>query len=303
MTEFLLGLPDGPKVRLLSRDEDKQERMAQRFPAGARISYFLGDVRSVETLCRAFDGADVVIHAAAYKRVSFGERNPAEFNETNANGSWNVVRAAIECGVGRSLLISSDKACAPLSNYGVSKRMAEGLFIQGNSIGVGRGCLFSATRGGNIWNSRGSVAQIWKSALERGEPLQVNGEVSRFHLEMPRWVQFNWDVITRMGGGEIFIPRARSWNLIDLARAFSENITVGPARPGDKAAEWLYSGDESYRVTDAGWAFVLEPPADFRRIWNYQPWPGEPVPPGVPYASDSAPKLSADELRQLVREL
>jgi UDP-N-acetylglucosamine 4,6-dehydratase len=304
MTAHFLSQPGGPKVRVLSRDEDKQEQMMAAHPPGARLSYFLGDVRSLDTLRRAFDGADAVLHAAALKRVGFGERFPDEFTATNVYGSHNVIRAAIDCGVGRTLLVSSDKACSPLNNYGVGKRAAEGLFIQGNSLAAGRGLRFAVVRGGNIWNSRGSVAPKWKAAADAGQPITVNGEhVTRFHLLMGDWLRFNLDALTQMHGGEVFVPKAEAWALGDLARAFGAPVIPCPPRPGDKAAEWLYSGDESYRVVETDWAYVLEPPADFRAIWNYHPWPGRAVALGQPYASDTARRLSAAELRRLVEEL
>lgn len=305
LTAWLLSQPNGPKVRVLSRDEDKQERMAQTLPAGPRLTYILGDVRNPEALRRAFDGADAVVHAAALKRVGFGERFPDEFMLTNVLGAHNVVRAAIECNVPRSLLISTDKACSPLNNYGASKRLAEGLFTQGNSLGAGRGCRFASVRGGNIWNSRGSVMQVWREQLAAGKRIVVNGaDTSRFHLTMIEWVMFAWDALQQMHGGEIFIPKAPAWRLTDLARAFvGEDFECLPGRPGDKAAEWLYSGDESYRVVNTGPAYVLEPPHEFRQIWNYQAWQGLWVSRGMPYASNNAPQVSRADLEQLVKEL
>lgn len=305
LTAWLLSQPHGPKVRVVSRDEKKHEDMARVFPPGPRLTYILGDVRNIDTLRRAFDGADAVVHAAAYKRVGYGELYPVEFTQTNTIGTDNVVRAAIDCNVPRSLLISTDKACSPVNAYGLTKALAERFFIAGNSLGALRGTRFACVRGGNIWNSDGSVMGVWRAALAAGQrPVVYGADVTRFHLPMTDWVAFAWRGLTQMHGGEIFIPKACAWRLVDLAAAFAgEAFDVAPARPGDKAAEWLYSGDESYRVVDTAAAYVLEPPHAFRRVWNYEGWEGRGVAGGVPYASDGAPQMSAAELAALVKEL
>lgn len=304
LTAYLLADPHGPKVRIISRDEKKHEDMARRFPAGPRLTYILGDVRNLDTLRRAFDGADAIVHAAAYKIVGQGETAPAEFTYTNSIGTLNVMHAAIDCNVPRSLLISTDKACAPLNAYGNTKALAERFFIHGNTLGAVRGCRFASVRGGNIWGSRGSVMQVWQGVVASGGRVVVNGaDVTRFHLTMADWVAFAWRALTEMHGGETFIPKARAWRLVDLARAFTPGFDVKVGRPGDKAAEWLYSGDESYRVVNADWAFVLEPTVEVRRVWSYESWQGTPVLTGIPYASNSAAQMGVGELARLVEEL
>ena len=302
LTGYLLAQPHGPKVRILSRDEDKQEAMSHRFPPGARMTYILGDVRQRETLTRAFDGTDVVVHGAALKRVPFGERNSHEFTLTNVYGSQNVVTAAIECGVKRSLLIGTDKACAPINAYGLSKALASYLFTQGNSLGVSRGCLFGTVRGGNVWGSRGSVGPLWRVLRAEGKPLQVYGEnCTRFHLEMPAWVEFCWRALNEMHGGETLVPKAKAWKLTDLAAAFGCAFEVYPPRPGDKQHEFMVSGDEAARTVDLGWAYAIEPPMQFREVWNYRPWPCPPVCADWRYSSDTVARLTAAELKELAR--
>lgn len=300
----LLAEPHGPKVRVVSRDEKKHDDMARQWPAGPRLTYVLGDVRDVATLRRAFDGADAVVHAAAYKIVGQGEIHPAEFTHTNTLGTLNVMNAAIDCGVARALLISTDKACSPLNTYGNTKALAERFFVHGNSLGVTRGSRFATVRGGNIWNSRGSVMQVWRAAVAAGQRITVNGaDTTRFHLTMEDWLAFAWQALLTMHGGEVFIPKAPAWRLGDLARAFTPVFDVVGARPGDKAAEWLYSGEESYRVVDAGWAYVLEPGVEVRGVWSYQPWWGVEVAQGVPYSSAGAPRVEGEALERLVGEV
>lgn len=304
MTACLLALPDGPRVRAFSRDEKKQEDAAQRYPPGPRLTYILGDVRDHNALYTAMDGCDGVIHAAALKRVPQSVTNAEEFFKTNTLGAANVIQAAREAGVRHTLLISSDKAVSALSSneYGKGKAIAEGLFVAANVKGESRGCLYSVVRGGNIWNSRGSVVEKWRAAVENDERLYVTGqENTRFHLTMTDWTAFVWRVLNEMHGGEIFVPKCRSWRILDLAQAFGpRDIVVGPPRSGDKKHEIMVDG--SGRVKDIGWAYVVEPPPELRAVWNYREWYGSPMPDDFEYSSLTADKMTIDELRTLIRE-
>lgn len=293
----------GASVRVFSRDEHKQADMAQEFPPGPRLTYILGDVRYREKLRRAFDGAAAVVHAAALKTVPAGERHADEFVATNVYGSQNVVTAAIEAGVRHTLLISSDKACSPLNHYGATKKTAEGLFIQGNSLGTLRGSRFACVRGGNVWGSRGSVATVWRQAAAAGQPLTVTGaNATRFHMQMADWTAYCWRVIRQMHGGEIFVPKARAWRLLDLADAFGAPYVVADERPGDKLHESMIGVDEAARAVDAGWTYLLEPAEDFRRIWNYEPWAGASA-FNRAYTSEWAERIERDELGRIVEAL
>lgn len=300
---FLLA-ETSAKVRLISRDEHKQLALMQALPPSARLTYILADIRDGAKLAQAFDGADAVVHAAALKVAPMGERHADEFVKTNVYGSQNVIEAALARGVRRTLLISSDKATSAYNAYGKTKATAEALFVQANALGTSRGCRFAAVRGGNVWGSKGSVAEVWRAARAAGRTLLVYGPVAtRFHLPMPEWTRFCWRALTGLHGGEIFAPKARAWSLLRLAQAFAgpAGYALCPPRDGDKLHEWLYSPEESGRTVDAGWAFVIEPPSDFRAVWNYQPWDGAPVPAGLPFSSETAELLSADELAALAQ--
>jgi UDP-N-acetylglucosamine 4,6-dehydratase len=128
---------------------------------------------------------------------------------------------------------------------------------------------------------------------------------SRFHLPMAEWLAFGWRALDEMHGGEIFLPKCRAWVLDDLATAFDNPAGVNrqARRPADKQDELLYSLEESYRVQDIGWAFVIEPPEEVCAVWNYRPWGGANVAGGVPYSSGQAERVGLGELRQLVSEL
>ena len=291
-------------VRIFSRDEHKQEEMWSSCPPGPRLTYIIGDVRDRERLCAAFDGVDCVVHAAALKIVRTGEINPDEVMKTNSGGSHNVVEAALAAAVKKTLLISTDKAVSPINDYGVSKAQAERLFISANVKGVSRACAFSAVRGGNVWDSRGSVSERWYKAALAGEPLMVSdGRATRFHMLMADWTRFCYHALTEMSGGEIFVPVVRAWNLQALADAFypAKQIALDK-RNGDKLHETLINSDEMQRARDRTWAYVVEPPSDIRSVWNYRDGTGARVASDFLYSSDSVDRLTVDELRRLIGE-
>lgn len=291
-------------VRIFSRDEHKQEAMWTACPPGPRLTYIIGDVRDTERLKDAFDGADAVVHAAALKIVRTGEVNADEVMKTNIEGSLNVVEAALAANVRRTLLISTDKAVQPISGYGVSKAKAERLFTQANIKGVSRGCIFACVRGGNVWASRGSVAERWHDAIREGRPLVVADPAStRFHLPMLDWTRFCRRVLEAMHGGEIFVPKAHAWRLGELACAFLGANEVMPSglRSGDKRHETLISEYEMERARDVGWAYVVAPPDELRRVWNYREWEGTQMSVGA-YTSLEAEKIDMHKLRELIGE-
>lgn len=304
MTEFLLTHTDC-KVRVFSRDEAKHEAMRRQFPPSARLTYIMGDVRDLGKLRQAMDGSWAVIHAAALKRVMFGEEDEYEFTRTNVDGSANVIAAALDSGVSRSLLISSDKAVNSINTYGKTKALAEDKFVQASKRGVTRGCIFAVVRGGNVWRSAGSVVPFWETQKAGGVPLTVTeADATRFHLDMKFWTAFGWWVLMNMRGGEIFCPKPAAWRLGDLAEAMAPSgwMTAGP-RDGDKRNESLISDAEAVRTVDVGQAYVVEPHAALRAVWNYQPWAGQRQPRGWAFTSDTACRMKQDELINLLGQL
>lgn len=295
-TRYLLDTT-AHRVRVLSRDEHKQEAMMRALPPGERLTYILADVREAGELVRAFDGAWAVVHAAALKVVPMGERHAGEFAKTNIVGSMNVISAALTAGVARSLFISSDKACQPINLYGATKRVAESLFVQANALGVSRRCSFSVVRGGNVWASNGSVANVWRAAPT---PTLTDPDATRFNLCMGEWTAFVYRALCLMWGGEIFAPLAPAWRLSDLAAASGKDYTISGPRQGDKQHETLVSADEAPRTVTTEWCHVIEPPEALRAVWPYEAWHGAPL--AAPYSSDTARRMSREELRALWAE-
>ncbi len=201
------------RICIYSRDEAKQAWMRTQFSNDERLRWFIGDVRDRDRLAWAMGGVgrtpavDVVIHAAALKRIEVGAYNPSEMIKTNVDGSMNVVHAAIQAGVNRVVGLSTDKAFQPISAYGQSKALMESLFVAANNtVGQG-GPLFSVTRYGNVWNSTGSVVPTWVDLLRRGiNELPVTDlEATRFYMSAQEAVDLVLDVVNRMKGGEIAI--------------------------------------------------------------------------------------------------
>lgn len=246
------------KLIVFSRDELKQHEM-QRDPAfdDARIRYFIGDVRDRERLYRAFDGVDIVIHAAAMKQIDACSYNPAEAVKTNVIGAMNVIDAAIDSDVERVLALSTDKACEPTTLYGKSKACLEGLIREAGVYGRTR---FACCRYGNVWASRGSVVPVFRKLVEAGQPLTItSAHMTRFHMRLEQAVQFVLDSLRRMQGGEVFIPKLRSYRITDLVEAFdaSANVVITGVRPGEKIHESMIGTEESREARDHGDYYTL----------------------------------------------
>jgi UDP-N-acetylglucosamine 4,6-dehydratase len=288
----------GARVRLISRDEHKQDKLRAEI-GSPRTTFIIADVREVDRLRVAFDGADVVVHAAALKTVPGGEIHGTEYTRTNVYGTEDVITAAVEAGVSRSLLISSDKACDAFNFYGKSKAVAEGLFVQANELGRRQALRFAVARGGNVWNSAGSVVEIWREQIRQGKtPIVNDADTTRFHLLMEDWVAFCWRTIEEMHGGEIFVPVVPAWRLGDLAEALGTGYTLNGRRDGDKDAEVLISRHEITRSKDIGWAYVIEPNETLRSVLYYREWDGKRMAEDFEYSSDAVERLAIEELRQ-----
>jgi len=160
MVRFLLDRCRPRTIRIFSRDEYKQVEL-KRAVADDRLRFFLGDVRDRDRMRRACEGVDIIFNAAALKQVPVCEYNPFEAIQTNIMGAVNVVDAAIDCGVGKVINISSDKAVCPVNLYGATKLCAEKVFIHGNSYSGKRGVRLACVRYGNVIGSRGSVLPLF----------------------------------------------------------------------------------------------------------------------------------------------
>ena len=248
------------KLIIFSRDELKQSQMEIEMN-DARMRFFIGDVRDLPRLERAFHGVDVIVHAAALKQVPALEYNPYEAVKTNILGSQNVIEAAIDHGVKKVVFVSTDKAAMPVNLYGSTKLCAEKLFIAGNSYSADRSTRFSVVRYGNVVGSRGSI--IEKLILSKGAPVVhiTDERMTRFWIDLEQAFEIVLFAIKNMEGGEIFIPKARAMKLTDLFDILAPKAkrTVIGIRPGEKMHEILLTKEESRHAVELKDYFVVLP--------------------------------------------
>jgi UDP-N-acetylglucosamine 4,6-dehydratase len=297
------------KVIIFSRDELKQFEMRRAFPEEdfPAIRYFIGDVRDKERLYRALEGVDVVIHAAALKQVPACEYNPLEAVKTNIMGAANVIDTAIDSGVRKVIALSTDKAANPINLYGATKLCSDKLFTAANSYAGARKTRFSVVRYGNVMGSRGSVIPLFLATRDSGVLPITDPRMTRFWITLDQAVQFVAASLKRMRGGEIFVPKIPSMNILDLARAICPECStrVVGIRPGEKLHEVMVPEDDAHRTYEFDNYFVIAP--------SYSTWEegersvverGQRCPDGFRYSSDTNTAwLSVEQLRSMVADL
>ncbi len=292
------------KLIVFSRDELKQHQMRTGGFDDPRLRYFIGDVRDVDRLRRAMDGVDIVVHAAALKQVPACEYNPVEAILTNVMGARNVIEAALDDGVTRVMALSTDKAVNPINLYGATKLCAEKLFIQSNSYAGAKPIRFSCVRYGNVVGSRGSVIPLFLEQRRNGRVTVTDERMTRFWITLEQGVRFVLRCIEQMHGGEVFVPKIPSMNIMELVKGMAADAKVDiiGIRPGEKVHEVLVSEDEARHSLEFDDFFIIEPTHPW---WSSEKWPrGKRPAEGFRYGSDTNPaKLSAAELRTMVREL
>lgn len=290
------------KVIVLSRDELKQYEMANVY-TDKRIRYFLGDVRDKERLIRAFSGVDIVIHAAALKHVGSCEYNPFEAVKTNIHGAQNVIEAAIDCNVKRVIALSTDKAVSPINLYGATKLASDKLFIAANSYVGNKDLRFSVVRYGNVVGSRGSVIPYFLKMKKTGKIPVTDERMTRFWITLDQGVQFVLDNISRMKGGEIFVPKIPSMKITDLAKAIAPDCTIEiiGVRPGEKLHEVMITEDDARHTIENKDFYIIQP--EFTWWENKGTMEGNIIPEGFSYTSNRNENwLTIDELKKLVYE-
>jgi UDP-N-acetylglucosamine 4,6-dehydratase (inverting) len=277
------------RLVIFSRDEMKQWEMSKLYGNDERVRFFIGDVRDKDRLHRALDGIDYVVHAAATKIVPTAEYNPFECVKTNIFGAMNLIDACIDQGVKRVVALSTDKASSPANLYGATKLASDKLFIAGNSYSGIKDTRFSVVRYGNVMGSRGSVIPFFQSLAEQGELPITDARMTRFMITLEQGVELVWHAFDDMQGGEIYVKKIPSMNILDIARAVAPDAThnlIG-IRPGEKLHEQMispedshttYEYDEFYKILPVIHEWGLDP----ARIGN-----GKKVAEGFSYTSDN----------------
>jgi UDP-N-acetylglucosamine 4,6-dehydratase len=293
------------KVIIYSRDEFKQFEMQKRFSQydQTKLRYFIGDVRDKERLSRAMYGVDYVVHAAALKQVPAMEYNPAEAIKTNVIGAMNVIDCSIGNKVKKVIALSTDKACNPLNLYGATKLCSDKLFVAGNHYAGSEGTRFAVVRYGNVVGSRGSVIPFFNERRKTGVLPVTDKRMTRFWITLEQGVRFVVKNFERMHGGEIFIPKIPSMNIMDLAAAIAPEckIEIVGIRPGEKLHEVMISEDDSKHTADLEDCYVIQPAFHWWDRDNYTN--GKPVTEGFRYSSDNNDKwISQDDLCEMITE-
>ena len=228
------------RICIYSRGEFAQHKMREEFNDDSRLRWFIGDVRDQDRLRRAMSGCNLVIHAAALKRVEVCTYNVLECIATNVYGTENVVKAAIDSGVKRAVLLSTDKAMAPTNVYGFSKAIAEHIFLNAASYSRSGGTEFVVTRFGNVANSTGSIIPVWAKRKADGLICEMRDpDVTRFWMTRNEAVAFVFAAATEFEVSRVHIPELPGYRLQDLADAMGVETKLTELLPGEKKHETM----------------------------------------------------------------
>ncbi len=252
------------KIIIFSRDELKQYELKKTFSEKQLkiLRFFIGDVRDKERVSQAFNKVDIVIHAAALKQVDTAEYNPLETIKTNIGGAENIILSSFENKVKKVLALSTDKASSPINLYGATKLASDKLFINANNIAGDAKTSFSVLRYGNVMSSRGSVIPYFQKLSNEKKVFPITDKLmTRFSLTLEESVKFSLSALTKMIGGEIFVPKVSSYKILDLVKAInsSAKIKVIGRRPGEKLHEELISNVDALYTIDLNEFYIISP--------------------------------------------
>ena len=307
---------DPKAVRILDNNETGLFDLEQELRS-EKIRPLVGDVRDRDRLKRAFEGVNIVFHAAALKHVPLCEFNPFDAVKTNVLGTQNVLDAAIDEDVERFILISTDKAVNPTNVMGATKLLSERLTISANYYKGSRKTVLSCVRFGNVLGSRGSVVPLFKKQITNGEPLTITDPaMTRFIMDIPKAIKLILKAAEIAKGGEIFILKMPVIQISDLAEAMSDELssscgsvnkeveinTIG-RRPGEKLYEELMTDLESTRAYEND-EFIVVVPSNPKQENNERNVPeGFLKAESKIYSSKNERHLSKDEIKSMLKEL
>ncbi len=312
-------LKHGPKtVRILARHEDRHYQLMHEIGSDEkRVRFIVGDIRDKERLKLAMEGVDIVFHAAALKQVALCEYNPFEAVKTNIIGTQNVIEVARELGVKKVIGISTDKVTEPEGILGVSKLMAEKLFLATYYYKGNKKTKFACVRFGNVLGSRGSILPLFKKQIRMNGTVTVTDpDMTRFVMSIPQAVDLVLRATRMMQGQEIFVLKMPAVRLQDLAQAsiahyaplFGKNpsdirIRVIGKRDGEKMHEKLLADHEVPSVLETKDIYILMPRQKIVMSKYKAYYPAKPIEAGdKTFCSEFAEKLPEDEIRGLVEE-
>ena len=300
---------DFAEIRIFSRDEKKQEEMRIALKSD-KVKFYIGDVRTYDSVHDAMRGVDYVFHAAALKQVPSCEFYPMEAVRTNVLGAENVMRSAIANEVKRCVVLSTDKAVYPINAMGISKAMMEKLMVAQSRLCDPGKTVLSATRYGNVMASRGSVIPLFLQQLQQGKPLTVTDpNMTRFLMSLEESVDLVLYAFEHAQPGDIYVQKAAASTVGDLAQAMTEllrsasGVKVIGTRHGEKLYESLVSREEMARADDLGGYYRI--PADSRDL-NYDKYfvEGETEISKIDdYTSHNTRRLDVEQVKEVLMKL
>ena len=309
LTKKLLKLSVS-EIRIFSRNEHKQIEMSSNI-GDSRVKFLIGDVRDLPRLSRAVEGVDIVFHAAALKHVPVVEHNPFEAIQTNVVGSQNVIDACLSNQVDRAICVGTDKAVSPLNTYGATKLLMEKLFVTAKhySNPAKHPTKFIALRYGNVMGSSGSVIPKFIEQIKNSSTVTITDKtMTRFNITMDEALDFILKASILGQGSEVFVPKLRAYDIMDLKTALDEIINPSKEeiigiRPGEKLHEVLINSDEMRYSWELDEMYLLANPffpsfSPENVVKNYQN--AKKMINQESYSSNNAPKISPDELKKLV---
>jgi UDP-N-acetylglucosamine 4,6-dehydratase len=305
ITEVLLNNYNPKKIIIFSRDEFKQYNMKQIFSDNKykNIRYFIGDIRDYDRLLTATKNVDLIFHAAAMKQVDTIEYNPFEAIKTNIYGTENVIKAAIANNVKKVIAVSTDKCVSPVNLYGATKLCLEKIIIHANVMSGENGPIFSVLRYGNVFNSRGSVVPVFLKQKDTKVFTITDEKMTRFNLTIDQAIIFVLNCASIMIGGEIFVPKLDSYNIVQLAMCIDSSavINIIGKRPGEKLHEAMISSSESYKTLIKEDYYVILPEVFDK---NYKEYYGEIfMEENVEYSSGDNKLIEDSDLIKMINEL
>ena len=302
--------PDVKKVIVFSRDEYKQfvmQNMPEFKQYERKIRYFIGDVRDKERLERAFEGVDIVVHAAALKQVPACEYNPFEAVRTNVIGAQNIIEASIDKGVKKVVALSTDKACAPINLYGATKLCSDKLFIAGNAYCGARNTRFAVVRYGNVAGSRGSVIPFFQKLVKEGasELPITDMRMTRFWLKLDQAVEMVLKALETMQGGELFVKKIPSMKMPDLARAIAPNLKINEVgiRPGEKIHEQMITKADAPNTIELKDYYIILPQIDLENIDHNYPGAKRVADDFEYHSGNNTQWLTIEDMKKLISEI
>ncbi len=307
-SEMILNQYNPTKIIIYSRDEFKQDLMKKNFSRllpdkFEKLRFFIGDVRDKDRLKRAFNGVDYVIHAAAMKQVPACEYNPFEAIKTNIHGAQNVIDAALDCGVKKVVALSTDKAVNPINLYGGTKLVSDKLFIAANAYSGMNGTVFSVVRYGNVAGSRGSVIPFFQELInsECKELPITDLRMTRFWITLEQGVELVMKAMEESKGGETYISKIPSFNIIDLVEAMAPGHKIKEVgiREGEKIYEVMITKDDSRYTYEYEKHYIIYPHFDWWNAEKHLAKDGKKIKDGFEYNSGTNSQwLEVEDLKK-----